>query len=876
MRLHHEKEGGPHIGYSSDSSLRSAPQARESPQKLKIRRLSRPTEPKELDLSPTFPSSPVVRVPASQGTRLRPRRPTLPGAQPRPRLYINPAQHGSPPPIENHPIFRHSQENRRSVDILNFPLPPTFSSYSPPAQDDSPTEQKVRRRPNRLEKIVSESSVPRTSHPEPGTPTTPSTPSFPKLHKRPTLMDIVKEMEEQRERSRAEALTQLENLPPVPPIPPGLGSRSRGSSGGSDVSSIISGKLSISSDRRSSKGSYNSTSAYGSIPPAGNAFSPRGFWGSGSDARRFQPKPEDIERYKRTLKKCTNSDGQESSTSSDSEDETPSKKASIGSSAKRVSTDTDLRRISSGSGQKNSSFSSGLKSSHGSNRLSNESDPSSSEQSFSAENFLKSLGRVVSVGYDTAHPFPKFETPNDGACREAYQQVRKLLIAFWHSKVAPRESWETQISEMGNSVASLPLSSAPESSKQPSLRIKPSQWLKFGRKESEEDIESPAEKERDVSGSPFAISAMPKLPKSKKKKEKKLKDDENDDEGFGPPEKDYTTERVWEITTTVLWQLQEDFNDRKLCNLSTYVTAKATTIPAMLADFDDIEVQAAKQYTITSRKHMENPDSWQYIKDPKAHEDPNYLENASKYEFETVLDQQSQSLFMMRERRKRKEICVPAAGYRLIWATKFADWAANKWEDYLVEYQLAKEKAFEEYKKAKRNGLGTEVTAGSTSSRKSKRRPGLRIRTSSEESSNEEQAYPGVLSSKRPEEKGKDKEFPFLPVDTLNFEELDLDSPIFTTQPSPTLEGESPKHVRMRRRKTTFNTTMMTPPIPDQSLAIPIKTINAATDDNGDWEEELRRGLEAEKERQEKERKRRRDLESIRKDPGDDEFYGQY
>lgn len=452
-------------------------------------------------------------------------------------------------------------------------------------------------------------------------------------------------------------------------------------------------------------------------------------------------------------------------------------------------------------------------------RFSISSDPSSEERSFSTNDFLKSMGRRLTVHLNQAHPFPDFEIPDDPIMKLAYWQVRSTLIEYFFSNGALQN--DTPSHNIGASTTSLlhssPMGPPPGGSSRPSLRSKRSMFRMFSGNTSTLAVDGPGlsviKLKLDTTVTPSRKPIPFNWQKEEEKEDKWKTLDINDTSG-----------RVLEITRAIFWQLQHEFGKSNYPTFTAYLTKAPKRIYSVIEDLDQDEEVAITQYTIRSRAQLQKTSSWQYIKDPKRHSDPAYQEDATKYEFDTILDQQRQSLKMTHMRRKSKELEIPAAGYRLLWASKFVEWAEEHHENVLLGLIEEHEQVNTEIKPSEPEEATYEVEKedeGPIDPELSK----FKFTSSSDDedydgSDDSEDSLTYVNVLKELQEEDNESEEPLSPLPT-----------------SPTnMLFESPDDAKKRRRRTAFN--------------MGLRRANAEEEDKADWEETLRMGVEREKERQ--------------------------
>jgi hypothetical protein len=319
------------------------------------------------------------------------------------------------------------------------------------------------------------------------------------------------------------------------------------------------------------------------------------------------------------------------------------------------------------------------------------------------------------------------------------------------------------------------------------------------------------------------------------------------------PAMDKQAQMILDITRIVLLQMQAEFGRMRYPTFEHYVAIKPPRMAADMNKFDEEEDRAVENYTIQSMDQLLDMDSWRFYKDPKGANDDRYLHWPSKHEFETVVDQQRQALFMNNVRRKNREMRVPAAGYRMIWATKYAEWAAENLEKATEEWENSIVRGIE--KKG-----DVEVTKDDPDS----------SNTESEYSDDldDDLMYPKVLgeikcSANRPSDPGPGPDDPQchapdepVPETSSSFESFVADISPGTSSPiSPTFSYESPEEARRRRRRTAFNMGFINArPVPGETQCV-TREVTTIPKDKLDWEEQLKTGLAKEKDRQRKERR---------------------
>ncbi|KAF2181742.1 hypothetical protein K469DRAFT_713344 [Zopfia rhizophila CBS 207.26] len=445
------------------------------------------------------------------------------------------------------------------------------------------------------------------------------------------------------------------------------------------------------------------------------------------------------------------------------------------------------------------------------------------------------MGRKVYKYSDEKHPYPKFDVPDDPASKHAYEQVRDILISYWFSKIATRDG--TPALTPASSTTSLQ-SSPPVSPTRPSTTV--SGESPIHRFASNTSKRSSGASPGTHSGpeQPTKVSALPKPLKSKKS------------QVWQPPVQDKSALRALEITKIVLKEMQSHFGTLKYPDLTSYVTRKPKSMAKKMEDFEKEETQFHQQYGIKSLEQLQDISSWKFLTKPKDPEDLRYLNDPRAYGFDTALDYQRQGMTMVHKRQKSEELAVPEPGFRIMWATKFMEWAKQRHEEEvkLFEEQLVKMMELRGFQFGHLQGPDDNVS-----------------------NADDEERSPmsgGSLESDGAEEMEEYYEFLKRIQKELDGESLRKESTDSQDSPSSSIRHKDP--VKRRRRVTQFNMGLQSPGAPVREMEVKKRAV-AEEEDTIEWEDTLNQLLANEKQRQRSEAEKKGkgyvDRSVLRKDP---------
>ncbi|KAF2654766.1 hypothetical protein K491DRAFT_693569 [Lophiostoma macrostomum CBS 122681] len=475
------------------------------------------------------------------------------------------------------------------------------------------------------------------------------------------------------------------------------------------------------------------------------------------------------------------------------------------------------------------------------------------ETLFSTDHFLKSLGRLPGKLGET-HPFPDFETPEDDDIREAYYQVRDTLLALWFSKGAAGEirtsteaspstpSTVTRHSESSerpslrkkassflkppvDASPTPPMPPIPTSTERPSLKKKGSSFRLFNRHPSQDYKTSP------IGGSLYGFSTV-----SLASPEAKTK---NIEAGISTSlAKAPKTEQILVLAEATLSQLQKKFNFLKYEEFGEYIANKPFEQYSTLQNLVDEEELAVQKNTVADLGSLRTFGTWLFPRDQEAwtdletEEEVGDIDDPVKYVSCTILDQQREILTMTRTRRKEKDMRLPLAGLRIMWAAKFVDWATEEHDNrlfILAAQEQQREIARAQALKDLHVGMNLPPPYDEPES------PSVHEL----DSGDDELLYAGLLKD-------------------IETQATATSTPVDQTSPggplSPSLRDEDPESAKKRRRRTAFNAGLISAEPFPMELQEVAQRVNAVENVKSDWEMELERGLVAERERQERER----------------------
>jgi hypothetical protein len=442
------------------------------------------------------------------------------------------------------------------------------------------------------------------------------------------------------------------------------------------------------------------------------------------------------------------------------------------------------------------------------------------DRPFHIDESLDAMGRQNNSQKEKKHPFPSFEMPQEPFLQEAYEHIRGMLIGYWHGRpiAYPKEQPAEGNFDPAASSDSLEIIS-PGPPKPPKLKSKQSRWRILSRSKSDQSDQGNEPTDREDVGRSHSLANTPRLSKpliiKKQKKESR----------WTPPAMGGTSQRALDISRTILRQMQVDFEALYYPGFKQYVSTRPFNIATEIADFDEREKDAVKEHSFSTWVDLQYPEDWIKLTDPEAWANPRNLSDPSKYKFSTILDLQRQSIEMTQRQSRGEVFSIPSCAMRLIWATRFVEWAVENHKKAVKEYEELKERSME---------LIKESAASSP----------IKSSANSQSNSDDDLTYPKLLMDI--EKKAYDSE-----TGLPNFDS-DVPSPV-----SPTSKDESPEEAKKRRRGTAFNMGLVYSDNPPREAEVIAQKVNTYEKERTSWEKELQQGLEAERQRQKLENERR-------------------
>ena len=451
--------------------------------------------------------------------------------------------------------------------------------------------------------------------------------------------------------------------------------------------------------------------------------------------------------------------------------------------------------------------------------------PSLVDCPLSTNDFSTSLPQSNTHRFCEAHPFIEFDIPNDPVLVAAHRETREAIIAYFRrgfGNVAPSP---TLSNDSDNSVITVIPKPSTELVR-PTLRAKASSFFKRA------PVKPNQGTDEEFPSSPVKLSKMPKSVKSKKAKN----DMNRPKSDFGPSSAIATSQRVLEASYGVLSQMYLEF-ERIKTPLHLYMTTKPYELELELLRHEVTEDLARDKYSIKTPSELEDFNHWVNLLNPRTWDHPDRqqnLHNPVAYEYETIFDQQRQSIVEMTHGRSKAEcLKVPIVGMRLIWAMRYAEWAEKNHERAIEECEeRVKATRCAEKLKPLRQGMSLEPSEPRLDV--SSRKEGSNSAMSSFSSSSESDSSHDATTSPQ----GDDLVYQKLLKD---IEHQELDSPVSPVFP---VQDESPEEARKRRRGTVFTGVGFAAP------HMPTRQMSAQEMAKEKWELELEQALEREKERQ--------------------------
>ncbi|KAF2261167.1 hypothetical protein CC78DRAFT_362462 [Lojkania enalia] len=452
--------------------------------------------------------------------------------------------------------------------------------------------------------------------------------------------------------------------------------------------------------------------------------------------------------------------------------------------------------------------------------------------SFSTADFLRSVGRKYGVLMNENHPFPHLAWPSDPGSREAYDQVREALVAYWFSQAATRESTPDVRLRSGSSTAFLH-SSPPETATRSGTS-----HSTFSRESPFRHLTSKVSSSRNASMSlsppelPTKVSALPRPIRGKKNKRLLWK----------PPVFDKSSLHVLGISAIVLQEMQAKFDTTINMKLSEYIEHKTESLISKVNCHDAEEVRFVNGLTVKTMEELESLKSWKTIALNISEETAHFQTPVHVYD--TKLDLQRSEMQKLRYPQKSAEFHIPGPCHHIIWATMFMEWAKENYERELKQFEDRLAEGLELKRVQDEMGLDEDYSD---------------LDLEDSDSSDEDLTYVNMLREIQRE------------IDQ-NTRALNSGSP--TNPPSPTTRRQqhssAEMELRRRRRTTAVNRGLRTVDDPNDLSDVDVES-RAPQEEVDNWEIMLDEALRREKARQKEEAERRGrwrvDRRELRKDP---------
>ncbi|ORX93019.1 hypothetical protein BCR34DRAFT_580758 [Clohesyomyces aquaticus] len=263
---------------------------------------------------------------------------------------------------------------------------------------------------------------------------------------------------------------------------------------------------------------------------------------------------------------------------------------------------------------------------------------------------------------------------------------------------------------------------------------------------------------------------------------------------------------------------------------------------------------------------LKDPLFWKYIDHVPDPLDPEqWVDETKKYEFNTIADLHREGL-MLHKRQKSEELKLPPGAYGIVWATRFYDWACERYEQEKEKHaqqlvtalalrRLSHFHAFPGWRDSQ-DSDGESEFEGSNSDGKGACDQNAMLSGIEKDLENFSPGSPVPESWKSFESTTA--------VDSPPTGAADLEATDFSTQTptTPTLkdrDGETPAQARARRRATQYNMGFKSPTTPPTVYGMGMEATRRVSTDVEErltWEEMLDRALNKEKERQSAEAKK--------------------